>query len=236
MEGYKNDTFVSNESLLDALALLSGCGLLVFDHDKHNFLYVSPNIWRWYGIEAKVVKSKGYGIYAENAPIDDSLMLHTINVICEKRMESLSDCERRSKLISYDFRFYVKGKIVMINHRIMPLSFKNGKLLLSLCFVSLSFSKTSGHVVLRSVNDDSFYEYNFSTHLWMHKTSIKLSDKEKHLLHLIARGFTSKEIAEDICKSEETVKAYRKAMKKKLGAPNCMAAFAQLISEGNFLP
>ena len=230
MEGYKNDTFVSNESLLDALALLSGCGLLVLDHFQNDFFYVSPNIDYLYGIKASKIIAKGFDIYAEHVPVDDLLMLQTINKIGLEKFESIPAEERHLYSMSYDFRFDVDGKYVMLNHRVTPLTTKDGKMWLSLCIVSLSYCKTSGHIILRNSDDNAFFEYNLTSHFWERKIFNPLSAKEKHLLHLIARGFTSKEIAAEVCKSEETIRAYRKALKKKLNTPNCIAALSQLAS------
>ena len=230
MESNKKDTFWTNESLLDSLALLSGCGLLVLDHSKHDFFYVSPNIDYLYGVKASKIIAKGFDIYAEHVPSENLSMLQTINKIGLEKFESISEEERHLYSISYDFRFDVDGKNVMLNHRVTPLSAKDGKIWLSLCIVSLSYCKTSGHIILRNSDDNSVFEYNLTSHFWERKIFNPLSAKEKHLLQLIARGFTSKEIAAEVCKSEETIRAYRKALKKKLNMPNCIAALSQLAS------
>ncbi len=230
MESNKKDTFWSNESLLDSLALLSGCGLLVLDHFQNDFFYVSPNIDYLYGVKASKIIAKGFDIYAEHVPVDDLSVLQTINKIGLEKFESISEEERHLYSISYDFRFCVDGENVMLNHRVTPLSAKDGKIWLSLCIVSSSYCKTSGHIILRNSDDNAFFEYNLTSHSWKRKTFNTLSAKEKHLLQLIARGFTSKEIAAEVCKSEETIRAYRKALKKKLNTPNCIAALSQLAS------
>ena len=230
MENVKMDILLPNEGLLDSLALLSGCGLLVLDHSKHNFFYVSPNIAYLYGIKVSKITAKGFDIYTEHVSSEDLSILQTINKVGIEKFESISAEERHLYSMSYDFRFDVDGKYVMLNHRVMPLTTKNGKIWLSLCVVSLSYSKTSGHIILKKKDDDVFFEYNLTFLYWEYKKLNTLSDNEKQLLHLIARGFTSKEIAEVVFKSEETIKAYRKALKKKLNAPNCIAALSQLAS------
>lgn len=216
------------EGLLDAMASLCGCGLLIIDHCKQKFLYVSPNIACLYGIEAEEMMGKGLGVYLEHVPEEDLNMLLEINYIGLEKFRNIPESKCRECSISYDFCMDVNGKIVMTNHRVSPLVVSGKKLLLSLCMVSLSVSKTSGNVVFRNNDDNTVLEYNFAHRCWERKTATMLSDKEKHLLHLVARGFTSKEIAEEICKSEESVRAYRKALKKKLDAPNCLAALSQL--------
>ncbi|MBR4350382.1 MAG: helix-turn-helix transcriptional regulator [Bacteroidales bacterium] len=230
MESVKMEILLSNVSLLDSVALLNGCGLLVLDHSKHNFFYVSSNIAYLYGIKASKIAAKGFDIYTEHVPSEDLSILQTINKVGIEKFESISAEERRLYSMSYDFHFDVDGKYVMLNHRVTPLTTKDGKIWLSLCIVSLSYRKTSGHIVLRNSDDNAFFEYNLHSHSWERKTFNPLSAKEKYLLHLVARGFTSKEIAEKVYKSEETIRAYRKALKKKLNTPNCIAALSQLAS------
>ena len=221
---------LQNEGLLDAMALLCGCGLLIIDHCKQKFLYVSPNIACLYGIEAEEMMGKGCKIYDEHVAGNDLSMFQAINKIAIAKFESYPEHTRRDCSISYDFSFEVNGKLMMINHRIAPIATKDNKLWLSLCFVSQSFSKASGNIILRNTCDNSICEYNLTFHKWVHKTSVTLSDKEKHLLHLVSRGFSNSEIAEEFIKSEETVKSYRKALKKKLGSPNLIAALLQMHS------
>ena len=43
------------EAVLNSSTQLSDKGVYVFDLYKHEFLYVSPNISKWYGVDADVV-------------------------------------------------------------------------------------------------------------------------------------------------------------------------------------
>lgn len=221
---------LSYKDIFDSMALLSGCGLLLVDHFKSDFLYVSSNIDNLYGVDEDEMMAKGCKIYDEHVAGNDLSMFQAINKIAIAKFESYPEHTRRDCSISYDFSFEVNGKLMMINHRIAPIATKDNKLWLSLCFVSQSFSKASGNIILRNTCDNSICEYNLTFHKWVHKTSVTLSDKEKHLLHLVSRGFSNSEIAEEFIKSEETVKSYRKALKKKLGSPNLIAALLQMHS------
>ena len=222
------------ESILDSAAQLSGAGVYIFDHSKHKFLYVSPNISQWYGVDADVVMEKGYDLYVEHVPQDDLAMLKKINIIGFEKFESLPEEERRRYSISYNFRFNVNGKLRMINHRSTPLVIKDNQLWLALCYVSMSISKEPGNVILRNTIEKTYSEYNFITRRWTTKKPSPLTEKDKELIYLIAQGMTNEGIAEKMHKSPETIKSYRRDLLGKLGMHNFINVLYYHISYGMF--
>ena len=162
-------------------------------------------------------------------------MLEEVYTIGSEKYESTPEEERQKYSISYDFRFEVNGKYQMINHRTTPLTFNDTKLRLVLCYVSMSISKKPGNVILRNDDNKTYSEYNFSTRRWKHKTPSKLTEKDKELILLIARGLTTKEIGEELGKSAETIKSYRRDLLKKLGMHNFNRVLYHYFSFGLFL-
>ena len=59
-----------------------------------------------------------------------------------------------------------------------------------------------------------------------------LSDIEKEIIKLSAKGFLIKEIADILFKSEDTIKTYRKNMIKSLGLSNFTAVVTHAINYG----
>ena len=60
----------------------------------------------------------------------------------------------------------------------------------------------------------------------------KLTERQKEVLQLKVNGFTEKEIAAKICRSENTVKSHRKAIYKRLGAHNLQQLLRIAIPSG----
>lgn len=56
--------------------------------------------------------------------------------------------------------------------------------------------------------------------VFMNNTKRTLSEREQEILRLVAQGFTSPQIAEELSLSAETIKWYRKRMLSKFEADN----------------
>lgn len=74
------------------------------------------------------------------------------------------------------------------------------------------------------------YSYNFEKHKWEQKAPIELSDTEKYILILSARGFTVPDIAETINKSTEAVKSSKQRIFHKFGTRNIQQAIIFAIN------
>ena len=68
----------------------------------------------------------------------------------------------------------------------------------------------------------------------MNNTKPTITDREKDILRLIAKGLTSPQIAEMLSLSAETIKWYRKRLLSKLDAENT-AALIKTVIENNLL-
>lgn len=63
----------------------------------------------------------------------------------------------------------------------------------------------------------------------MNNTKLTITDREKDILRLIAKGLTSPQIAEMLSLSTETIKWYRKRLLSKLDAENTAAMIKTVI-------
>ncbi len=219
------------ETLLDSMSQISNTGFYIIDYFKQNFLYVSDAIACWCGIPADKVKELGYNLYTEHVPPEDLEMLKEINESGFKLYETIPQEERKKYSISYDFRFN-NSHCTLINHRLTPLSMRDGKIWLALCSVTLSAVKEPGRIIMKKNKDRSFYEYSLQYHKWQKKMEPPLSDVEKKILLLTAEGYTCEEIAELIFKSLNTIRTYRKNLLKKFNTPSMSAALVYAINYG----
>jgi DNA-binding NarL/FixJ family response regulator len=122
---------------------------------------------------------------------------------------------------------------MMINHKITPLLLTpTGKVWLALCTVALSSRKEPGHIYFRILGQSSHKEYDLDDHSWHTCEAIILKPEEKQILTLAAQGFTTKEIGEQLFRSENTVKFYRKALFEKLEVTSITEALAFATNYG----
>ena len=68
----------------------------------------------------------------------------------------------------------------------------------------------------------------------MNNTKLTITDREKDILRLIAKGLTSPQIAEMLSLSTETIKWYRKRLLSKLDAENT-AEMIKISIENNLI-
>lgn len=62
--------------------------------------------------------------------------------------------------------------------------------------------------------------------------TVAFTDRETQILHMIARGLTSKEIADELFISHETVESHRKRMIKRVQAKNIFGVFYYTFRNG----
>ncbi|MFV0344976.1 MAG: helix-turn-helix transcriptional regulator [Bacteroidales bacterium] len=93
---------------------------------------------------------------------------------------------------------------------------EDGKIWMALCVVSVSSRKTSGNIEVTRSRYNERFKYDISSERWIRHDSITLTKLEVEVLKLSMKGYTMKEIAERMCKSFDTVRAYRKSLFCKL--------------------
>lgn len=199
----------------------------IIDYFKRGFLYVSNNIARLCGGEPAKIKDFGYRFYIDYVPEEDLKMLLEINKTGFELFNTLPVQERKNYTISYDFHICKNGKRKgwLVNHKLTPLVLsRDGKIWLSICTISLAAGNTAGNVVMKKYGADIYYEYSFDNHEWEMKDEIVLSESECKVLSLSTQGYTMKDIAEKLCKSVDTIKAYKRHLFKKMGVRNIAEA------------
>lgn len=103
---------------------------------------------------------------------------------------------------------------------------KDGRIWLALCTVAMSSRSTPGHIVMRKSDSETYYEYSLDKHKWIVKNNVTLSGIERDVLILSAQGYTMNEIADNLCKSIDTIKACKRTLFVKLGVRNIAEALS----------
>lgn len=197
----------------------------IIDYFKQGFAYVSNNIARLCGTKAETIKDFGYRFYFDYVPAEDLKMLLEINNSGFRLFNSLPVDDRKNYSISYDFHIIRGGRKRLINHRITPLMLAgDGRVWLAICTISLTAGGGPGNVVMKKAGAPIFFEYSLDDHKWRECIEIMLTDNERDVLSLSSQGYTIQEIADNLCKSVDTVKAYRRSIFQKMGVKNIAEA------------
>lgn len=207
--------------------------IYIIDYFRKGFLYVSDNPLFLCGHTADEVRQMGYGFYLEHVPEDEQPMLTELNRSGFRAFDEVAVADRRQCMMSYDFHITHGERRLLINHKITPLTMtSDGRVWLALCTVSLSPHKEAGHIEFFQFCTGEKRLYSLKAHRWQNSETVALKPEEKQILTLSAQGYTMKEIAEQMFRSFDTVKFYRRQIFEKLDVQNITEALALATNYG----
>lgn len=214
---------------IDAFARTTYRSVYVIDYYRKNFLYVSDNPFFLCGLTAEEVKELGYDFYINHLPPEDLNLLNEINIAGFQFLLEIPDDEKKNYILSYDFHIVNNGskKKRLIHHQITPLRLtKNGQVWLVLCVASISSGIRSGNIMMSKNKSAEHWLYSRESRKWSKIPRPELKEIEQDVLKLSAMGFTMNDIAEEVNRSFDSVKAYRKSLFEKLGVQNISEAIS----------
>lgn len=212
-----------------AFAQITYKSLYIIDYNRMNFLYVSDNPLFLCGESVATVQQEGYDFYYNHVPEEDLEFLTQVNRAGFDFFKGIAVSERTQYTISYNFRVNKQEskESVLINHQITPLKLDSmGNIWLALCLVSLAPSQERGVAYMTAVNSNTMWQFSLKSGRWKQVESIVLSEYEKAVIRLANQGLSVGEIANEINRSEDSVKGYRKNIFQKLGVGNISEAIA----------
>lgn len=212
-----------------AFARVSYKSLYIIDYNRMDFLYVSDNPLFLCGENVETVQHEGYDFYYNYVPEEDLEFLIQVNRAGFDFFKGIAVSERSQYTISYNFRITQKEsrEKILINHQITPLKLDSmGNVWLALCLVSLAPTQEVGIAYMTAVNSNSIWQFSLKSGRWKQIDSIMLSEYEKAVVRLANQGLSVGEIANEINRSEDSVKGYRKTLFQKLGVGNISEAIA----------
>jgi DNA-binding CsgD family transcriptional regulator len=214
----------------------SGC-ISVFDLYQRKHVYYSPKYATVLGWDSKRAE---VDVNYTNSLIhpDDLPLLYKASICYIKLGFALPD-----KTISKDYKaifdYRVKGKdgiFVRIIEQQVPLEFdKSGNVWLALSMVDLSpDNDVKAPFRGRLKNQRTGELYYFPPEEEPASQSTSLTSREKEILQLIARGLISKEIADKLYISVNTVNTHRQRIIEKLNVSNTYEAIRYAHDRGIF--
>lgn len=212
-----------------AFARLTYQSLYIIDYYKMNFLYVADNPLFLCGESVETVREAGYNFYYQYVSTDDLEFLTQVNHAGFEFFREIAIPERLLYTISYNLRI-AQGSShtpLLINHQLTPLRLDSvGNIWLAFCLVSLASSQEFGVAYMTSVSSNTIWQFSLEIGRWKQLESIELNDYEKCVIRMANRGLSVSEIAQEINRSEDSVKGYRKSLFQKLGVGNISEAIA----------
>ena len=209
-------------AMAEALARNTNHSLYIIDYNRKNFLYVSSNPLFLCGRTPEEVQQKGYAFYFEVVSPDELKRLMEINE-AGFRFYYNQPAEKRLNLsIEYDFHICMsESHRHLIHHKLTPILLNaKGDIWLALCSVSLSPRKDIGEVILTDCTCADRYVYSFEGRRWRKQPELILSDREKEIPQLSAKGLSNAEIGETLFIDANTVKFHKKKLFEKLHTEN----------------
>jgi DNA-binding CsgD family transcriptional regulator len=222
-EDYKNAASIL--TALDALARMTYQSMYVIDYYNKNFLYVSENPLFLCGNTPETVRKMGYTFYLQHVPPEEIDMLLEINRAGFEFCAHMPVEDKMKHTISYDFHILNEKRKTLVNHKLTPLvSAGDGSVWLAACLVSLSSHKETGHIEMYRAGAANYWIYSLESHKWQPSDNRLLSDRERDILLLSARGYTVNNIADRLCLAPDTVKFHKRQLFERLNVNNITEA------------
>lgn len=200
----------------------------VVDRFRRSFLYVSDSQLILCGQSPQELKRSGYKFYQNHIPEKELDMLREINEAGARFYDGLPSGERLNYTISCDFHLIQPNKrMVLVNHKLTPLALDGQhNIWLALCVVTHSPNSEAGNAIItrKGQKQKNVLHYDFGIKEWVRQKKIRLTQRQKEILSLSARGITMNEIARELDISSDTVKLHKKNLFEKLGAKNMVEA------------
>lgn len=207
---------------IDILSYIITENLYVLDVLNERFYYVNSEDIFLCGYSIDDARKEGYDfyskiVYSEDLPLWTlmrNIVLQYLNNTKEKRKEIICfSCTFRLQRL---YPFLPQRPLQqMICHHIKPI-WNDNELRYLICSVRSSTSKEPGNLRMYNKGRLTYDEYNFRTKRWEQKTKIPLTKRESAILMLALQGKNTKEIADQLCRGQNTIRNQIKSLFSKL--------------------
>jgi DNA-binding CsgD family transcriptional regulator len=215
-------TTVENSiSLLERMAEVENSSIAVFDLFKKEFAAVRPKYRDQIDVDSEEVRKYGIAYYISIMHPDDApIVLDTYKRIFDFSFNLPAE-ERKDYKTIFNFRLGYQGKYFHFVQQIVTLELTpGGKIWLGLALSDMlpeneTFSKVNRRVI--NLRNGKYYLFNEddTENAWK-----SLSAREVEVLGLVSKGYVSREIADKLFISVNTVNNHRQNILEKIKAAN----------------
>ncbi|NOQ27311.1 MAG: hypothetical protein GQ564_18270 [Bacteroidales bacterium] len=218
--------FENRISLLERLAEVQNSSVLVFDFYKRDYAFKRIHYSEQIGHESQKADELGLGYFVSRIHPEDFPILVDTYQKALVFLDSLPEKEKKDYKLIYNFRAKGKdGKYYTVIDQVVILELdKKGNIWLILAISDILPSKGKSEKASRqllNVKNKTLYLFNSNTN---YKGKPVLSSREIEVLGLVSKGFASKEIAEKLFISVNTVNNHRQHILEKINASNTAEA------------
>lgn len=209
---------------LQALSNIGKSGVNIFDVNRKEIAFFSPNFNKILGYSAADYASTGHYFFDQKIHPGDkpAMALNSISIF--KIFDQLSRDEKLNHKSIYEYRMLNKeGKYIRLidQYQILELD-RKGQIWLMFGIVDISPNQIDNEKVRCQLLN--FRTGNFIPLDTPLKPALELTKREIEILKLVKSGFLSKEISDKLSISVHTVNTHRQRFLEKLGANNSFEA------------
>lgn len=192
----------------------------VLDVVQKQFCYIKPDDLFLCGHSVEEATTLGYDFYSQIIYPEDLPLWTNIVETVQQHLKDLEEDRDEIDYFSCTFRLQRKYSFVprplpqMIYLKMKPL-WVDGELRYLICAMKSSTIKNIGNLRLHKMGQ-IYKEYKFTTRHWHPITPQVLTERETAILMLADQGKNSREIAEALCKGQNTIQNQIKALFIKL--------------------
>ena len=225
----QNEWLNDVKSLLESISRLSGLSFVVVDFSEQKMIYRSKHLLFADLAFQSDIQRKSCNPYWSLIDQKDYNLMTEIEKAYKDLIHGLKGEERRQHSYITSYHIWFRKKRQVITQKFTPLKLhSDGTLRLGLFQMTISSCNKCGKAAVLGV--DFKYSYDISKRKFLLcKEFMGLTLLEKAILLRAAEGLSSKQIANDLCKSINTIKTHKERLFDKLGVSsmNEALAFAQ---------
>lgn len=224
---------------LDAYLPYNATYFCITNTQDLSFEYISKNMHACIGLDKSELKKGGMKYFWSRIHPDDiERWLKALNELMNFTLNEISD-ENRTKM-SYTWNFRLKNskdEYVNIIQNTTPLEFdRDNKPIIGLAHYTVLDPKIKMQVCAsaKMLNEQDEYETLFFKNYSQKILDNGISNRERDVIRLLVLSYTSKEIADKLCISSNTVDTHRRNILKKLHISST-GELVGMLNQNNFL-
>lgn len=223
-ESYGNPTLekhIQKIIELDAYLPYNATFFCITNTQTLSFEYISKNMRSCLGLDANEIKKKGMrSFWSRIHPDDIEPWIQALSELMEFTINEISTEERKRTSYTWNYRFKnAKGEYVTIVQNTTPLEFdQEGKPIMGLAHYTVLDAKINMQICAsaKTLNDNNEYETKYFNNFSKKLLSDGVSNRERDIIRLLVLNYSSKEIAEKLFITSNTVDTHRRNILKKL--------------------
>lgn len=202
--------------ILDATVRLTNACMFVIDFSKNELVYRSKNLIFVDEATMKDFQRDCPNPYWSLIVEDDFDILVKTRKAYYEVVDKFSHEDKLNHTVVTDYRIMLRNRPFTITQKFSPLAIReDGSLWLGLFLITHSPNKKCEHIALFGKNFRYVYDFNCRRFVTFME-NMNLTKMEKAILSMSAKGLTTEQIAEELCRSVNTIKTHKKRLFKKL--------------------